>query len=186
MLSHDAYDSPVTKRSTPRDRLAGGSATGSRPGIGTTPPPSGDTRRGYTWLSYGRVTRARICWQVPVDQRMPRRPGGQMTNMARRNLLLAGGGAAAAAALGVRPTAATAHSGGDPGGHSVVAWNRTLLPVLRTPGTHPAPGPPPRTFAVMHAAVPDAGGAAPGNGRPDPFPGGARDPPPRAAAARAR
>ncbi|TCO53788.1 PAP2 superfamily protein [Actinocrispum wychmicini] len=40
----------------------------------------------------------------------------------------------------------------------VIAWNRTLLGVVRTQGAHPATVHPTRTFAMMHAAMHDAVG----------------------------
>ncbi|OLB73371.1 MAG: haloperoxidase [Actinobacteria bacterium 13_2_20CM_2_71_6] len=61
-----------------------------------------------------------------------------MRTVTRRSLLIAGGGAAALVAAGAPPSVAAAHRGSDPGGSSVVAWNRTLLRLLRTPGAHPA------------------------------------------------
>ena len=39
---------------------------------------------------------------------------------------------------------------------SVLAWNRTLLAIVRTPGAQPATIHPTRSFAIMHAAIYDA------------------------------
>ena len=49
-------------------------------------------------------------------------------------------------------------SGGSSGQsvNPVVAWNRTLLVIARTPGAQPATIHPTRSFAIMHAAIYDA------------------------------
>src|SRR5215831_9325865 len=38
----------------------------------------------------------------------------------------------------------------------IVAWNRTLLTIVRTKGAQPATVHPTRSFAIMHAAIYDA------------------------------
>ena len=98
-----------------------------------------------------------------------------MTTMPRRHLLLAGGsaaallatgGAAGALRFGARPVSAAAARHTEPDCGAVVAWNRTMLRILRTPGAQPATVHPTRSFAIMHAAVYDAVVAATGDGRP--------------------
>lgn len=84
-----------------------------------------------------------------------------MMMYSRRGVLAAG--AAAAVSFGVRPAVVRERSG-DPS--VVVAWNRTLLGIVRTPGAQPATVHATRAFAIMHAAVHDAVVAATGTGRP--------------------
>jgi hypothetical protein len=58
---------------------------------------------------------------------------------------------------------------GGPSGQSVnpvVAWNRTLLVIVRTPGAQPATIHPTRSFAIMHAAIYDAVDAIAGTHQP--------------------
>ncbi|NBH06205.1 twin-arginine translocation signal domain-containing protein, partial [Amycolatopsis sp. SID8362] len=84
------------------------------------------------------------------------------TSMSRRNLLVASGAAAAALALPAPATAAPARGGAD----VVLAWNRQLLAIVRTPGQQPASVHPTRSFALLHAAIHDAVVATTGTGRP--------------------
>jgi hypothetical protein len=118
-----------------------------------------------------------------------------MTTMPRRTLLLAGGGAAALLATGAaatllpagaRPSAASAPRGPDFDSSTIVEWNHTLLRIARTTGAQPPTIHPTRNFAIMHAAVYDAVGAATGTGRAYPFAvGPTRNASPQAAAAQA-
>ena len=48
----------------------------------------------------------------------------------------------------------------------VIAWNRTLLAIVRTPGAQPATVHPTRSFAIMHAAIYDAVNAIDGTHQP--------------------
>src|ERR1700747_3379150 len=48
----------------------------------------------------------------------------------------------------------------------VLQWNRTLLVIVRTPGAQPATIHPTRSFAIMHAAIYDAGTAIDGTHKP--------------------
>ncbi|WP_370971148.1 vanadium-dependent haloperoxidase [Amycolatopsis sp. cg9] len=84
------------------------------------------------------------------------------TSMSRRNLLVASGAAAAALALPAPATASPARGGAD----VVLAWNRALLAIVRTPGLQPATVHPTRSFALLHAAIHDAVVATTGTGRP--------------------
>ncbi|WP_112237682.1 vanadium-dependent haloperoxidase [Kribbella monticola] len=81
--------------------------------------------------------------------------------VSRRDLLLAGGTIVAASAVGAGTTAAATpdlrtRPGGHSGGGLVVAWNQTLLRIVRTPGAQPATVHPTRSFAILHAAIHDA------------------------------
>jgi hypothetical protein len=51
-------------------------------------------------------------------------------------------------------------------GEPVIAWNATLLAIVRTAGAQPATIHPTRSFAIMHAAIHDAVVSATGAGRP--------------------
>ncbi len=84
------------------------------------------------------------------------------TSMSRRNLLVASGAAAAALALPAPATASPARGGAD----VVLAWNRELLTIVRTPGLQPATVHATRGFALLHAAIHDAVVATTGTGRP--------------------
>ena len=58
-------------------------------------------------------------------------------------------------------TALTAQSNGAPASKAqsidpVIAWNRNLLAIVRTPGAQPATIHPTRSFAMLHAAIYDA------------------------------
>lgn len=85
-----------------------------------------------------------------------------MTTFSRRNLLIGTGGAVALVAAGGTTVGATTprHDAGV-----VLRWNRTLLGIVRTPGTQPATVHATRGFAMMHAAVSDAVVATTGRGR---------------------
>jgi hypothetical protein len=72
------------------------------------------------------------------------------TPLSRRRLLVLGGTTAALAITGLPVLAEPAAS------TPVIAWNRTLLRIVRTPGAHPATVHPTRSFAMVHAAVHDA------------------------------
>ncbi|MET8762942.1 vanadium-dependent haloperoxidase [Lentzea sp. NPDC004782] len=72
------------------------------------------------------------------------------TPLSRRSLLVIGGTTAALAVTGLPVLAEPATS------TPVIAWNRTLLRIVRAPGAHPATVHPTRSFAMMHAAVHDA------------------------------
>jgi hypothetical protein len=67
-------------------------------------------------------------------------------------MLLTGAPAGAAATTPVHVRRHAAPRAGDP----VVAWNRILLGVLRTPGAQPATVHPTRSLAIVHAAIYDA------------------------------
>src|SRR5262245_52663265 len=53
---------------------------------------------------------------------------------------------------------APARAATEPGAQAVVAWNQTLLGLLRTPGVQPATIHPTRSMAMMHLAMLDAAG----------------------------
>ncbi|OXM54933.1 vanadium-dependent haloperoxidase [Amycolatopsis alba] len=72
------------------------------------------------------------------------------TPLSRRRFLVIGGTTAALAVTGLPALAEPAT------GTPVIAWNRTLLRIVRTPGAHPATVHPTRSFAMLHAAVHDA------------------------------
>ncbi|WP_460439949.1 vanadium-dependent haloperoxidase [Amycolatopsis stemonae] len=110
------------------------------------------------------------------------------TSMSRRQLLVTGGAAAAVlATTGLPGPAAAAVTPIRPGGADVVlAWNRELLAIVRTPGLQPATVHPTRGFALLHAAIHDAVVATTGTGHPYLFTLDVRGPAaPEAAAAQA-
>lgn len=84
--------------------------------------------------------------------------------LTRRTVLLTSGAAAAALAAGAVPATAGAATGA--GADVVLAWNRTLLRIVRTPGAQPATVHPTRAFAILHAAIHDAVVSTTGAGRP--------------------
>ncbi|WP_406633251.1 vanadium-dependent haloperoxidase [Amycolatopsis sp. WGS_07] len=89
------------------------------------------------------------------------------TSMSRRQLLVTSGAAAAVLATTGLPGPAAAATPIRPGGADVVlAWNRELLAIVRTPGLQPATVHPTRSFALLHAAMHDAVVATTGNGHP--------------------
>ncbi|ATY12006.1 phosphatase PAP2 family protein [Amycolatopsis sp. AA4] len=108
-------------------------------------------------------------------------------SMSRRHLLATGGAAAAVLAATGLPRPAAAATPIRPGGADVVlAWNRELLAIVRTPGLQPATVHPTRSFALMHAAMYDAVVATTNSGRPYLFTLDVRGPAaPEAAAAQA-
>jgi hypothetical protein len=83
-----------------------------------------------------------------------------MRPVSRRHLLLTAAGTAALLTTGgaLRPAAAATGDVDDP--TVVVAWNRTLLRVVRTPHVQPATVHPTRSFAMLHGAINDAVAAA--------------------------
>ncbi|SFW85379.1 vanadium-dependent haloperoxidase [Amycolatopsis australiensis] len=88
------------------------------------------------------------------------------TSMSRRQLLVSGGTAAAVLATTGLPGPAAAAPPRPNGADVVLAWNRELLAVVRTPGLQPATVHPTRSFALLHAAMHDAVVATAGTGRP--------------------
>lgn len=93
-----------------------------------------------------------------------------MTSLvSRRGLLIASGTTAAALAVGAPSTATAtpAYLGRSSTGRGVViAWNKTLLRIVRTPGAHPATVHPTRSFAILHAAIHNAVVATTRTGKP--------------------
>ncbi|MET9262703.1 vanadium-dependent haloperoxidase [Amycolatopsis sp. NPDC004079] len=88
-------------------------------------------------------------------------------SMSRRQLLVTGGAAAAVLATTGLPRPAAAATPIRPGGADVVlAWNRELLAIVRTPGLQPATVHPTRSFALLHAAMHDAVVATADSGHP--------------------
>src|ERR1700719_1526412 len=77
-------------------------------------------------------------------------------------LFLAGATVAALAAASLAPAVAQATEPVS----QVVQWNRTLLVIVRTPGSQPATIHPTRSFAIMHAAIYDAVNAIDGTHKP--------------------
>jgi hypothetical protein len=78
-------------------------------------------------------------------------------------LLTVAGATAAMLLTGAPPGAVAAtpghvrsHPAAPPAGDPVVAWNRILLGVLRTPGAQPTTVHATRSLAVVHAAIYDA------------------------------
>ncbi|MER6800546.1 twin-arginine translocation signal domain-containing protein, partial [Amycolatopsis mediterranei] len=88
------------------------------------------------------------------------------TSMSRRHLLVTGGAAAAVLATTGLPSPAAAAPAHASGPAVVLAWNRELLAIVRTPGLQPATVHPTRSFALLHAAIHDAVVATTGTGRP--------------------
>ncbi|MFE3175299.1 vanadium-dependent haloperoxidase [Amycolatopsis sp. NPDC059090] len=87
------------------------------------------------------------------------------TSMSRRQLLVTGGAAAAVLATASLPRPAAAATPIRSGGADIVlAWNRELLAIVRTPGLQPATVHPTRSFALLHAAIHDAVVATAGDG----------------------
>jgi membrane-associated phospholipid phosphatase len=84
--------------------------------------------------------------------------------MKRALTLMTVAGATAAMLLTAAPAGAAASTpahvrsrhAAPPAGDPVVAWNRILLDVLRTPGAQPATVHPTRSLAIVHAAIYDA------------------------------
>lgn len=107
-----------------------------------------------------------------------------MTLLSRRGVLAAGSGAVGLLTLGAGPALAVPRPRAD--ATVVLAWNRLLLRVVRTPGATPASVHATRGFAIMHAAMHNAVVATTGAGRPYLFRVGAdRAASPVAAAAQA-
>ncbi|MEU4191838.1 vanadium-dependent haloperoxidase [Kribbella sp. NPDC026611] len=98
--------------------------------------------------------------------------------VSRRGLLIAGGTTAAAVAVGATGTsfAATRTTSRVPslelaselraGADVVVAWNQTMLRIVRTAGLQPPTIHPTRSFALLHAAIHNAVVATTGRGTP--------------------
>ncbi|MER7243851.1 vanadium-dependent haloperoxidase [Kribbella sp. NPDC000426] len=98
--------------------------------------------------------------------------------VSRRGLLLAGGTTAAAVAVGATDTsfAAARTAARVPsleltrqartGADVVIAWNQTLLRIVRTAGLQPPTVHPTRSFALLHAAIHNAVVASTGEGTP--------------------
>ncbi len=98
--------------------------------------------------------------------------------VSRRGLLIAGGTAAAAVAVAATNTSfATAQTAARvpsleltrqvrAGADVVIAWNQTLLRIVRTAGLQPPTVHPTRSFALLHAAIHNAVVATTGKGTP--------------------
>src|SRR5215469_4406940 len=87
--------------------------------------------------------------------------------MKRKKLILASSiglvlvAGAVIAALGLSSTLATrangnAVNGSNTSGEIVIAWNKELLHIVKTPGAQQATIHPTRSFAILHAAIYDA------------------------------
>ncbi|WP_328519721.1 hypothetical protein [Kribbella sp. NBC_00359] len=98
--------------------------------------------------------------------------------VSRRGLLIAGGTTAAAVAVAATNTSFAAAQTADrvpsleltrqvrAGADVVIAWNQTLLRIVRTAGLQPPTVHPTRSFAILHAAIHNAVVATTGKGTP--------------------
>jgi hypothetical protein len=146
-----------------RDRAAEHHGGFWRTGLGQRDHLSGDVAS----LIVLRVTRRPI--QTRATRPLEQAEELEMTQVARRDVLRAGAGGAAMLAVGLPQAPTGVRRRSDHGAGTIIEWNRTLLGILRTPGSHPATVHPTRGFAVLHAAVHDAVTAATGHHRPYQF-----------------